>query len=105
MYQETVNFNLGSWQATVEDARSGNDSGRIYRLAVCLAIHLRLVGQRRPADAFSDEVETDVDMIGDFDEGNAFVHPIVLAIEDHGSFNFAGTRPLPSDDQRQFFRV
>ena len=28
----TVNFNLGSWQETVEDVRSGNDSGRIYRL-------------------------------------------------------------------------
>jgi hypothetical protein len=34
-------------------------------------------------------VETHVNMVGDFDKWNAFVHPVILAVEDHPSFDFA----------------
>src|SRR3974377_1465845 len=48
-----------------------------------------LSGQRRPADSFTPEVKTHVNMVGDLDERNAFVHPVILAVEDHLSFDLA----------------
>ena len=43
----------------------------------------------RPADALSLEVKTYVDMVGDLDERNAFVHSVIPTIEDHFPFNLA----------------
>ena len=40
---------------------------------------LLLKGQRRPADSLPLQVESSVDMVGDFDKRNAAVHPVVLA--------------------------
>jgi hypothetical protein len=46
-------------------------------------------GQWRAANFFFLEVEGYLDVIGDFDEWNAFVHAVILAIELHGAVDFA----------------
>ena len=43
--------------------------------------------QRRPADSLPFEVESYVDMVGNLDERDAFVHPVVLTVEDHFPFD------------------
>ena len=50
-----------------------------------------LLGQVQgwPADTFSFELEIYLDMVGNLDERNAFVHSVVLTIEDHFPFNLA----------------
>lgn len=50
---------------------------------------LWLKGQRWPAHSFPFEMEIYVYMVGNFDERNTLVHPVVLAVEDHRSLNFA----------------
>ena len=48
---------------------------------------LLVLALRRPADLLLLEVELYVNMVGDADERNAFVHPVVLTVEYHCSFN------------------
>ena len=43
----------------------------------------------RPADTLSLEVKIYVDMVGDLDERNAFVHSVIPTVEDHFPFNLA----------------
>jgi hypothetical protein len=50
---------------------------------------LLLKGQRRPADSLPLEVEGYVDMVGDLDERNTAVHPVVLTVEDHCPLNLS----------------
>src|SRR5271157_1533272 len=45
--------------------------------------------QRRPADALPLEVDSHLNAVGDLDEGNAAVHPVILAIKGHCPFNLA----------------
>jgi len=44
---------------------------------------LLLKDQRRPADSLPLEVDRHLDTVGDLDEGNAFIHPVILTIETH----------------------
>jgi len=50
---------------------------------------LWLEDQRRAAESLALEVDSDVDAVADPDEGNAFIHPVVLPVEDHGPMNLA----------------
>jgi hypothetical protein len=49
---------------------------------------LLLIEQRRAADSLLPEVEIHLDAVGDLDERNALVHPVVFTVENHFSFNF-----------------
>ena len=60
------------------------------RVAGCLL----LKHQWRPTDSRPLEVDSHVDAVADVDEGNAFIHPVVLTVEDHGPMNLAGACPL-----------
>jgi len=44
------------------------------------------------------KVDSHVDAVADVDEGNAFIHPIVLTVEDHGPFNIACACPRTGND-------
>jgi hypothetical protein len=55
---------------------------------------LLLVDDPRPADLLRDEADCNLDTVGDFDEGNAAIHPIVLAVESQCPLNIAGASPL-----------
>src|SRR5580700_9508797 len=44
---------------------------------------LLLEDERGAADLFGGEMDCDLDVVGDFDERDAAVHSVVLAIEDH----------------------
>jgi hypothetical protein len=50
---------------------------------------LLLKYQRRPANSLAMEVDCHLDTVGDPDEGDAAVHPIVLTVEGHCPFNLA----------------
>ena len=43
-----------------------------------IAGRLLLKHQRRPADSLPLEVDSHLDTVGDLDEGNALIHPVVL---------------------------
>ena len=70
------------------DARrsEGQKPGRV-------ASWLLLKHQWRPTDSFPVQVDGHVDAVADVDEGNAFIHPVVLAVEDHGPMNHACACP------------
>ena len=55
----------------------------------------------RPADSFSLEVDTHLDAVGNFDEGNAAVHPVLLTVEGHCPFNAARTFPYVGSRKSQ----
>jgi hypothetical protein len=55
---------------------------------------LLLVDDPRPADLLRDEADSNLDTVGDFDEGNAAIHPVVLAVESQRPLNVADARPL-----------
>jgi hypothetical protein len=62
--------------------------GAAFKTVIALLVgRLLLIEQRRPADSFLPEVEIHLDVVGDLDERNAFVHPIVFTVENHFSFN------------------
>jgi hypothetical protein len=50
---------------------------------------LLLKDKRRTSGSLRLEVDSHVDAVADVDEGNAFIHPVVLTVEDHGPFNLA----------------
>ena len=50
-------------------------------------------------------MEIHVDMVRDFDERNALVHPVVLAVEHHCTFDFPRTGPFAGNRQSQLFGV
>ena len=56
---------------------------------VLLPRRLLLKDQRRPTDSFRLEVDRHLDTVGDPDEGNAAVHPVVLTVEGHCPLNLA----------------
>ena len=66
---------------------------RLYRRGVTLSSigneWLLLEYQRRSAYSLPFEVDCHLDPISDFDERNATVHPVVLAVEGHRPFNLA----------------
>jgi hypothetical protein len=62
----------------------------IMRAAGTLLLRLLfLEGQRRPADSLPFKGDIYFDAVGDRDEGNTFIHPVVLTVEGHYSFNLA----------------
>src|SRR5271165_3438182 len=65
---------------------------------------LLLKDQRRTADALAMEVDIHLNAIGDRDEGNALIHPIVLAVKGHYALNLAYACPLAGNRQRQRLR-
>lgn len=48
---------------------------------------LLLKHQGRPTDSLPLKVDSYLDTIGDLDEGNAFIHPVILSIKCHRPFN------------------
>lgn len=48
-------------------------------------------------------MEIDIDMVGDFDERDAFIYPVILAVEHHCTFDFARTGPCFTNLQIMFF--
>jgi hypothetical protein len=44
-------------------------------------------------------------MVSDADERNAFVHPVLLTVEDHRSFNLVQASPIPGNRERQLLRI
>jgi len=59
--------------------------------------------QRRPAHALSREGDIHFDAVGNLDEGNAAIHPVLLAVKGHCPLNRAGTCPLAGNRQCQLF--
>jgi hypothetical protein len=49
-----------------------------------------LENRRRSADSLPFYADIYFDTVGDLDEGDAFVHPVVLAIEGHRALNASG---------------
>ena len=49
---------------------------------------LLLKDQGRPADSLSLEGDSHLDAVGDLNEGNAAVHPVILTVEGHRPLNF-----------------
>jgi hypothetical protein len=54
-----------------------------------LAGWLLLKGHRRPADSLHFEVDSYLNAVGDRDEGNAFIHPVILTIDGHLPFDLS----------------
>jgi hypothetical protein len=87
---------------TIENKEAGNSSiyeflfGRLLLLrqsqasglAFVFCDRLVLEGYRRPADAQHLEGYGYLYTVGDLDEGNAAIHPVVLAVEGHSPLNF-----------------
>ena len=46
-----------------------------------------LKDNRRTTDSLRFEVDSPVDAVADPHEGNAFIHPVVVTVEDHGPMN------------------
>jgi hypothetical protein len=61
-----------------------------------------LKDHRRPTDPFHLEGDSYLDAVGDLDEGNVAVHPVVFTVERHCALNLAGgfTFALGGEDQR-----
>ena len=82
--------------ARVENRLCGSDvsesvvSIRMKVQTALLRNWLLLKGHRRAANSLPLEGDSHLDAVSDFDEGNAAVHPIVLAVEGHRPFNRAG---------------
>ena len=55
----------------------------------------------RPADSLPLEVDSNLDAVGNLDEGDAAVHPVVLTVEGHCPFNLAYACPLAGKRKRQ----
>src|ERR1700722_2774986 len=66
---------------------------------------LRSVIEGWPADSLSIQMKTYVHMIRNFDEWDSLVHPVVLAVEHHGSFDRAGILALARHCERQLLWV
>jgi hypothetical protein len=62
-----------------------------------------LEDHRRPADSFPFEVNGYFDAVGDRDEGNSFIHPVVLPVEGHSPVNLAHSSPLAGNCKRHLF--
>src|SRR5262245_34278248 len=62
---------------------------------------LLLVDDGRPAHARRSEVDTHLDAVGDFDEGNAAGHPIVLTVKGHCPCNDPRTCSFAGESQMQ----
>ena len=58
-----------------------------------------------PGNSHAFEVKVNVNMVGDFDEGDAFIHPVILTVKNHTSLDLACAAPLTGDDEHQFLRV
>src|ERR1700686_4500449 len=54
-----------------------------------VAGRLLLKDNRRTTGSLRLEIDSHVDAVVDMYEGNAFVHPVILAVEDHGPMNLA----------------
>ena len=72
-------------------------SGRTRRLRprIWRAVELLLENQRRSADSLPFQADIHFDTVCDFDEGNALVHPVVLAVEGHCAVDASRGRSLP----------
>ena len=55
---------------------------------------LLLVDHPRPADLLRDEADSNLDTVGDFDEGNAAIHPVVLTVESQCPLDVSRAGPL-----------
>ena len=72
-------------------------SGSRYRLAMGRSwaandnaeARLLLKDHWRPTDSLRLDVDSHIDAVADVNEGNAFIHPVVLTVEDHGPLNLA----------------
>src|SRR5271169_4839615 len=64
---------------------------------------LLFVDEAGAADLVGDEVDVDFDAVGDFDEGNAFVHGVVFAVEGHGADNDAVASAFAGDGEEELF--
>ena len=62
---------------------------------------LRLQIHRRPAYALRMEVDTHLDAVGDLDEGDAAIHPVLLSIEGHCARDRAHSSPYAGDRKLQ----
>ena len=52
-----------------------------------VAGRLLLKHQRRPADSLPLEVDSHLNAVGDLDEGDALIHPVILTVEGHCPFD------------------
>ena len=66
---------------------------------------LLLEDQWRPADSLSYEVDVNFNAVGNFDEGNSAVHPVIFPVKGHHPFNCACTGSLTGYGEGQRFRL
>src|SRR5437660_10714814 len=72
-------------------------TGRRVRVSGCLL----LKDHRRPADSLSLKVDGHLDTVGDLDERNAFIHPVIPTVESHCPLNLTRACTLASNRKRQ----
>src|ERR1700744_2174413 len=68
------------------------------RLTLFLQVH------RGTADAFAKKVTLHLNAVGDLNEGDATVHPVLLAVEGHDPLHLAYACPDTGNRQRQRLR-
>lgn len=56
---------------------------------------LLLEDEGRPADSLYLEVDGHLDAVGDFDQGNAFIHSVIFTIEGHRPCDRSRARSCP----------
>ena len=64
---------------------------------------LFLINQARSGNLLGLEVDTNLNTVGDFYEGDAAIHPVILTIERHHPFNVARACPLAGHGKVQRF--
>jgi hypothetical protein len=84
-YNGSIEASQASDVGSIPIARSNNPLVTGLRQPNQLLLQI----QRRSADAGPLEVEIYVDVVGNLDERNTFVHTVVFAVEDHTSVNHA----------------
>ena len=62
---------------------------------------LVLQGHGRSADSLGFEIDTHLDPVGDLNEGNAAVHPVLLTVKCHRPLNRPGPSPRAGNGERQ----
>jgi hypothetical protein len=83
-----------AWAISAGLLPRGSDSAKqVFASAVgqrCEAT-LFLEGHWRSADPLSLKIDSHLDAVGDLDEGNAFIHPVILTVKGHGPLNLTRT--------------
>jgi len=60
------------------------------------------LGERRAGNSRTLQMKSYIDVVGNLDERDSFVHPITLPVKDDGPLNLAGAGPLTRNSKCEF---